>query len=60
MVSTCVIENNIFLTLSCLANEVTIVTIEVTNRAAFERQFHLKLLFDKWFDSSMLNERGMS
>ena len=57
MVSTCVIENNIFLTLSCPANE---VTIEVTNRAAFERQFHLKLLFDKWFESSMLNERGMS
>ena len=56
MVSTCVIENNISSILPCLANE---VTIEAFDRAAFERQFHLKLLFDKWLESSILNEKGM-
>lgn len=38
------------------ANE---VTIEAIDRAAFKRQFHLKRLFEKLFDSSILNERGM-
>lgn len=56
MVSTCVIENNISSILAFPANE---VTIEAINRAAFERQFHLKLLFDKWLESSILNEGGM-